>query len=153
MLLGAESCASQGTHSEKKKKKKKKGFYYSSKKNLDRFRMKNANKEFKFRGPSKLLDFGNTDIADIASLFDGALQDVQEVEEVMIVDFNKGACATKVNIGLTPACWNHYVYDMHIWKLEKFILKVQMTQPLSNLEICHIVQFLICNKNRYLMLI
>jgi hypothetical protein len=41
MLLGAESCASQGTRSEKKKKKKwKKGFYYSSKKNLDRSRMR-----------------------------------------------------------------------------------------------------------------
>jgi hypothetical protein len=64
MLLGAESCASQGTRSEKKKKRKK-GFYYSSK--------KNANKEFKFRGPSKLLEFGNTDVADIASVSDGIL--------------------------------------------------------------------------------
>jgi hypothetical protein len=74
MLLGAESCASQDTHSEKKKRKK--GFYYSSKKDLDRSRMRNANKEFKFRGPSKLLDFGNADIADIAGLTDEALQDV-----------------------------------------------------------------------------
>jgi hypothetical protein len=73
MLPGAESCASQGTRSEKKKKKKKKGFYYSSKKNLDRSRMRNANKEFKFRGPSKLLDFGNVDVADIASVSDGVL--------------------------------------------------------------------------------
>jgi hypothetical protein len=72
MLLGAESCASQGTRSEKKKKRKK-GFYYSSKKNLDRSRMRNANKEFKFRGPSKLLEFGNTDVADIASVSDGIL--------------------------------------------------------------------------------
>jgi hypothetical protein len=72
MLLGAESCASQGTRSEKKKKKKK-GFYYSSKKDLDRSRMRNANKEFKFRGPSKLLDFGNADVADIAGLTKGAL--------------------------------------------------------------------------------
>jgi hypothetical protein len=75
MLPGAESCVSQGTHSEKKKKRKK-GFYYSSKKNLDRSRMRNANKEFKFRGPSKLLDFGNVDVADIASVSDGVLQDV-----------------------------------------------------------------------------
>jgi hypothetical protein len=65
MLPGAKSCASQGTHSEKKKKRKK-GFYYSSKKDLDRSRMRNANKEFKFRSPSKLLDLGNADIADIA---------------------------------------------------------------------------------------
>jgi hypothetical protein len=76
MLPGTESCASQGTCSEKKKKKKKKRFYYSSKKDLDRSRMRNANKEFKFRGPSKLLDFGNADIADIAGLTDEALQDV-----------------------------------------------------------------------------
>ena len=30
----------------------------------------------------------------------------------MIVDFNKDACATEVNIGPTLACWNHYVYDI-----------------------------------------
>jgi hypothetical protein len=75
MLPGAESCASQGTRSEKKKKRKK-GFYYSSKKDLDRSRMRNANKEFKFRGPSKLLDFGNAKVADIAGITVGFLQDV-----------------------------------------------------------------------------
>jgi hypothetical protein len=100
MLLGAESCASQGTRSEKKKKRKK-GFYYSSKKNLDRSRMRNANKEFKFRGPSKLLDFGNADGADIAGITDGVLQDVLEVEEVLITDINIVACVTEVNIGPT----------------------------------------------------
>jgi hypothetical protein len=72
MLPGAESCASQGTRSEKKKKRKK-GFYYSSKKNLYRSRMRNASKESKFRGPSKLLDFGNADVADIAGVTDGVL--------------------------------------------------------------------------------
>jgi hypothetical protein len=102
MLPGAESCASQGTRSEKKKKKKK-GFYYSSKKNLDRSRMRNANKEFKFRGPSKLLDFGNANIADIASVSDRVLQDVQEEDEVMITAVNIAACATEVIVGLTPA--------------------------------------------------
>jgi hypothetical protein len=75
MLPGTESCASQGISSEKKKKRKK-GFYYSSKKDLDRSRMRNANKEFKFRGPSKLLDFENVDVIDIASVTVGALQDV-----------------------------------------------------------------------------
>jgi hypothetical protein len=102
MLSGAESCASQGTRS-KKKKKRKKGFYYSSKKNLDRSRMRNANKEFKFRGPSKLLDFGNADVVDIASVSDGVLQDVQEEDEVMITTVNIAACATEVIVGLTPA--------------------------------------------------
>jgi hypothetical protein len=102
MLLGAESCASQGTRSEKKKKRKK-GFYYSSKKNLDRSRMRNANKEFKFRGPSKLLDFGNADVADIVSISDGVLQDVQEEDKVMITAVNFAACATEVIVGLTPA--------------------------------------------------
>jgi hypothetical protein len=101
MLPRAESCASQGTRSEKKKKRKK-GFYYSSKKNLDRSRMRNASKEFKFRGPSKLLDFGNANVADIAGVTDRVLQDVQEVEEVLITDVNIAACATEVNIGPTP---------------------------------------------------
>jgi hypothetical protein len=101
MLPGAESCASQGTRSEKKKKRKR-GLYYSSRKDLERSRMRSANKEFKFRGPSKLLDFGNADIADIASITDGDLPAVQEVEEEMIVDVNKAACTTEVNVGTTP---------------------------------------------------
>jgi hypothetical protein len=71
MLPGIESCASQGTCS--KKKKKKKGFYYSCKKDLDRSRMRNANKEFKFRGPSKLLDFGNVDVIDTVGVIVRAL--------------------------------------------------------------------------------
>jgi hypothetical protein len=102
MFPGVESCASQGTRSEKKKKRKK-GFYYSSKKNLDRSRMRNANKEFKFRGPSKLLDFGNADVADIASVSDGGLWDVQEEDKVMITAVNITACATEVIVGLTLA--------------------------------------------------
>jgi hypothetical protein len=101
MLLGAKSCASQGTRSEKKNKRKK-GFYYSSKKNLDRSRMRNTSIEFKFRDPSKFLDFGNADVADIVGITDGVLQDVQEVEEVLITDVNIAACATEVNIGPTP---------------------------------------------------
>ena len=72
MLPGAKSCVSQGTCSEKRKKKKK-GFYYYSNKDLDRFRMKNANKEFKFRGLSKLLDFGNVEVADIVGVIDRVL--------------------------------------------------------------------------------
>ena len=79
MLLGAESYASQGTRSEKKKKRKK-GLYYSSKKDLERSRMRSANKEFKFRGPSKVLDFGNADVANITGVTDGDLPTVQEVE-------------------------------------------------------------------------
>jgi hypothetical protein len=35
--------------------------------------MRNANKEFKFRGPSKLLDFGNVEVADIAGVTDRVL--------------------------------------------------------------------------------
>jgi hypothetical protein len=75
MLPGVESCVSKGTRSEKKKKRKK-GFYYPSKKDLDRSRMRKANKEFKFRGPSKLLDFGNAKVVDIAGVTVGVLQDV-----------------------------------------------------------------------------
>jgi hypothetical protein len=56
-----------------RRRRGRRGFYYSSKKDLDRSRMRNANKEFKFRGPSKLLDFGNIDVADIAGLTEGAL--------------------------------------------------------------------------------
>jgi len=102
MLPGAESLPSQGTCSEKKKKRRK-GFYYSSKKNLNRSRMRNANKEFKFRGPSKLLDFGNVDVADIASVSDRVLQDVPEEEEVMIAAANNATCETEVIKGLSPA--------------------------------------------------
>jgi hypothetical protein len=67
MLPEVELCTSQGTRSEKKKKKKR-GLYYSSRKDLERSRMRSANKEFKFRGPRKLLDFGNVDVADIAGV-------------------------------------------------------------------------------------
>jgi hypothetical protein len=35
--------------------------------------MRSVNKEFKFRGPSKLLDFGNADVANIASVTDRVL--------------------------------------------------------------------------------
>ena len=71
--------------------------------------MRNASKEFKFRGPSKLLDFGNADVADIAGLSNGALQDVQEVEEVMITNVNKLVCAMEVNVGPALAYQNHFV--------------------------------------------
>jgi hypothetical protein len=36
----------------------------------------------------------------------------QEVEEVMIADVNKAACATEVNIGPTPTYQNHFVDDI-----------------------------------------
>jgi hypothetical protein len=65
--------------------------------------MRNVNKEFKFRGPSKLLDFENVDVVDIASVSDGVLQDVQEEDEVMITAVNNAACTTEVIVGLTPA--------------------------------------------------
>ena len=76
MLPKARSCMSQGTCSVKKKKKKKQKFYYSSNKALEEFRMRFANKEFSFRGPIKLLDFGNVDVVDIVSVTDGILQAV-----------------------------------------------------------------------------
>jgi hypothetical protein len=60
-------------HNSEKKKKRKRGICYSSKKDLERSRMRAANKEFKFRGPSKLLDFGNADIANITCVTDGVL--------------------------------------------------------------------------------
>jgi hypothetical protein len=101
MFPGAESCVSQGTRSEKKKKRKK-GLYYSSRKDLERSRMRSANKEFKFRGPSKLLDFGNIDVADITGVTDGDLLAVQEVQEELIADVNKEACTTEVNVGTAP---------------------------------------------------
>ena len=102
MLLGVESLPSQGTCSEKKRKRRK-GFYYSSKKNLNRSRMRNANKEFQYRGPTKLLDFGNEDAADIASVSGGVLQDVPEEEEVIITAANNATSETEVISGLSPA--------------------------------------------------
>jgi hypothetical protein len=50
----------------------------------------------------KLLDFGNTDVADIAGVTDDVLWAIQEVEEEMITNINKAACATKVNISPDP---------------------------------------------------
>jgi hypothetical protein len=91
MLPGVESCASQGTRSEKRMK----GIYYSSRKDLERSRMRAANKEFKFRGPNKLLDFGNVDVADIVGVTVGVLQDV---EEVLISNVEDAECATQVNV-------------------------------------------------------
>jgi hypothetical protein len=49
-----------------------------------------------------LLDFGNVDVADIADVTDGVLRAIQEVEEEMITDINKAACATKVNVSPDP---------------------------------------------------
>ena len=31
---------------------------------------------------------------------------------MMIVDFNKGACAAEINIGPAPSSWNHCIYDI-----------------------------------------
>jgi hypothetical protein len=122
MLPRTKSCLSQGTRSEKKKKRKK-GLYYSSRKDLERSRMRSANKEFKFRGPSKLLDFGNAEVVDIAGLTNGALHAVQEVEEVMIVDFNKAACATEVNIGPAPTFWKFFAIDICTFRNLKIYVK------------------------------
>jgi hypothetical protein len=74
--------------------------------------MRSANKEFTFRGPSKLLGFGNADDADIAGVTDGDLQAIQEVEEVMIADVKKVACVTEVNVGRAYAYPNHFVDDI-----------------------------------------
>jgi hypothetical protein len=73
MFPEAKSCTSQGTLSVRKKKRKNK-LYFSSKKALEKLRMKMANKEFSFRDPNKLLDFGNADVVDIVGVIDGVLQ-------------------------------------------------------------------------------
>jgi hypothetical protein len=85
-----------------KKKRRKQKIYYSSNKALEKLRMRTANKEFSYRGPIKLLDFGNADVVDIASVTDGDLPAVQEVEEEMIANINKAACTTEVNVGSVP---------------------------------------------------
>jgi hypothetical protein len=51
-----------------RKKKTKSKLHFSNKKALEKSRMRTANKEFNFRGPSKLLDFGNADVADIVGV-------------------------------------------------------------------------------------
>jgi hypothetical protein len=104
MLPEANASTSQGTLNVKKKRKSK--LYYSSKKDLEKSRMRSANKEFIFRGPSKFLDFGNANVADIASVADGVLWAVQEVEEGMISNVNKVKCANEVN--LCPSLHTQY---------------------------------------------
>ena len=101
MLEDAESCASQGTYSVWRKKSKSK-LYFSSKKELEKSRMRITNKEFNFRGPSKLLDFGNVDVVDIVGVIDRVLQAIQEVEELMTTYTNKTKCATKKNVSPAP---------------------------------------------------
>jgi hypothetical protein len=59
-----------------RRKKRKSKLYFSSKKELEKSRMRIANKEFNFRGSSKLLDFGNADVVHIASITDRVLQAV-----------------------------------------------------------------------------
>jgi hypothetical protein len=100
MLPEVGSCASQGTCSVKKRRKQK--IYYSSNKALEKSRMRTANQEFSYRGPIKLLDFGNADVVDIAGVTDSILRAIQKMEEEMITDINKAACATKVNVSPDP---------------------------------------------------
>jgi hypothetical protein len=77
----ADASMSQGTSSVRKRKKKKmkkkmkkkSKLYYFSKKELAKLRMRTASNEYKFRGPSNLLDFGNVDVADIAGVTNGVL--------------------------------------------------------------------------------
>jgi hypothetical protein len=93
MLPEAEPCPSHGTYSVRKKKRKNK-LYFSNKKAFEFSRMRTASKEFNFRGPSKLLNFRNTYIVDIADVTDGVFQAIQEVEEMMISNVNEAKCAT-----------------------------------------------------------
>ena len=76
--------------------------YYSSNKALEKSRMRTANKKFSFRGPIKLLDFENIDVADIVGITDGDLPAVQEVKEEMTTNVNKTTCTTEVNVGFAP---------------------------------------------------
>jgi hypothetical protein len=94
-----------------RKKKRKCKLYFSSKKALERSSMRMANKECNFRGPSKLLDFGSTDIVDIIGISDGVLWAVQEVEVMRISDVNEVKCATQMNVCPTPPVRYHFVCD------------------------------------------
>ena len=76
MLLKAKSSLSQGTYSVRRKKKKKSKLYFSIKKAFKKSRMRTTNKKLNFRRPSKLLDFGNANVADIASVTNRVLQAV-----------------------------------------------------------------------------
>jgi hypothetical protein len=73
MYSEVDTSVSQGTCSVRKKKKKSK-LYYSHKKALAKSRMRTTSNEYKFRGSSKLIDFGNVDVGDIAGVIDGVLQ-------------------------------------------------------------------------------
>jgi hypothetical protein len=105
MLPKPDASASQGTLSVKKKRRKRL-LYYSSKKDLEKSRMRSANKEFIFRRPSKLLDFRNANVADIAGVTDNVRLAVQEVEEGMISIIYKEECANEVI--LCPASQTRY---------------------------------------------
>jgi hypothetical protein len=85
-----------------KKKKRKSKLYYSSKKDLERSRMRVANKEFKFRGPSKLLDFGDANVASVVGITNRDLHVVHELEEMTVTDNNDAECGTEEILSLAP---------------------------------------------------
>jgi hypothetical protein len=107
--------------------------HYSSNKVLEKSKMRTANKEFSFRGPIKLLDFGNTDVTDIAGVTDGDLRAVQEVEEEMITNINIAACATMVNISPDLVIYYHFGNDMFTCRGKKNYFKIALINKIREL--------------------
>jgi hypothetical protein len=64
--------------------------------------MRTANNEFKFRSPSKLLDFRDANVANIAGVIDKDLQAVHELEEMMTTYNNDAECGTEEIVSLAP---------------------------------------------------
>jgi hypothetical protein len=97
MLMEVDECMFQNTCSVRKKTMKNK-LHYSSKKALEKLRMRATNKVFKFRGPSKIHDFGYANIVDVADVSDKVLQVVKDVEELMNTDVNNSRCVIEENV-------------------------------------------------------
>jgi hypothetical protein len=67
--------------------------------------MKTTNIVPTFRGPTKLLNFGNGDVVDVAGISDKVLQVVQEEEDTMNIDVKDAECAKEEKVSCAPL-WN-----------------------------------------------
>jgi hypothetical protein len=97
-----------------RKKWKKSKLYYSSKKALEKSRMTMANNEFKFRGPSKLLDYGDANVADVVGVTDGDLQAIHKLEETMNTDIIDAECVTEEIISPAPQFSPKHLDNIHL---------------------------------------
>lgn len=77
-----------------------------------------AYNKFKFRANSKLLDFGNIDVADVAGIIIRDVQAIHKLEETMNTDNIDAECATEeivsLALQLNSKASSYYSFEAHI---------------------------------------